>query len=284
MANELTKMQEQLMAVEFSADGALQMRTLGEAFCVARLLIASGFAPKGASVEGAVVSIMEGKRLGLDPLAAVQGIAAVNGRPTLWGDAMVAVVKASGLVEDEKVEWVPSHKEPQAVRYTVKRKGVPTPYVGEFSRLMAERAGLWGKPGPWKTNPDRMLLNRARTFALRDGFADVLKGMTSTEEARDAAREAVVTVEARPLPESEDLKALRARKRAPASALVAPAKAVDVPQSPAPEAVVSPDFEGDKPAPGDGGQYTHGLPSEPPETVPAGVGVDAQPDGGDFLD
>lgn len=283
MANELTKMQEQLMAVEFSADGALQMRTLGEAFCVARLLIASGFAPKGASVEGAVVSIMEGKRLGLDPLAAVQGIAAVNGRPTLWGDAMVAVVKASGLVEDEKVEWVPSHKEPQAVRYTVKRKGVPTPYVGEFSRLMAERAGLWGKPGPWKTNPDRMLLNRARTFALRDGFADVLKGMTSTEEARDAAREAVVTVEARPLPESEDLKALRARKRAPASALVAPAKAVDVPQASVPEAVVSPDFEGDAPKAGDGGQYTHSLPYEPAAAVPAGVGTDAQPDG-DFLD
>lgn len=279
MANELTRMQEQLMAVEFSADGALQMRTLGEAFCVARLLIASGFAPKGASVEGAVVSIMEGKRLGLDPLAAVQGIAAVNGRPTLWGDAMVAVVKASGLVEDEKVEWVPSHKDPQAVRYTVKRKGVPTPYVGEFSRLMAERAGLWGKPGPWKTNPDRMLLNRARTFALRDGFADVLKGMTSTEEARDAAREAVVTVEARPLPESEDLKALRARKRASAAAVLkAPAKAVD-----APEAVASPDFEGDKPAPGDGGQYTHSLPSEPAAAVPEGVGTDAQPDG-DFLD
>ena len=222
MANDMMRMQEALEKVQFSDDGALQLRNLGEAFCVARLLIGAGFAPKGATVESAVVSIMEGKRLGLDALGAVQGIASVNGRPTLWGDAMVAVVKASGLVEDEKVEWLPSHKDVQGVRYTVKRKGIPTPYVGEFSRLMAERAGLWGKPGPWKTNPDRMLLNRARTFALRDGFADVLKGMTSTEEARDAA---ALVVDAAPLPESSDLKALRARKRASAGELVAPEEA-----------------------------------------------------------
>lgn len=278
MASEIMKAQEQLAAVEFSPDGELQMRNLGEAFCVARLLIGAGFAPKGSTVESATVAIMQGKRLGLDALAAVQGIAAVNGRPTLWGDAMVAVVKASGLVEDEKVEWIPSHKDPQGVRYTVKRKGIPTPYVGEFSRLMAERAGLWGKPGPWKTNPDRMLLNRARTFALRDGFADVLKGMTSTEEARDAA----LVVDAAPLPESSDLKALRARKRASAAALVAPAKAGDVPQTPAPEAVVSPDFEGDKPATGDGGQYTRSLPSEP---LAAAEAAPAEPaPEGDFLD
>ena len=281
MASEIMKAQEQLAAVEFSPDGELQMRNLGEAFCVARLLIGAGFAPKGSTVESATVAIMQGKRLGLDALAAVQGIAAVNGRPTLWGDAMVAVVKASGLVEDELVEWIPSHKDPQGVRYTVKRKGIPTPYVGEFSRLMAERAGLWGKPGPWKTNPDRMLLNRARTFALRDGFADVLKGMTSTEEARDAAREAVVRVEARPLPESVDLTALRARKRAPASAVLkAPAEAVDVPQSPAPEAVSSPDFEGDAPKAGDGRQYTHCLtPTPAAEADPA----EPAPEG-DFLD
>ena len=142
MASELMKAQEQLSAVEFSADGALQLRTLGEAFCVARLLIGAGFAPKGSTPESATVAIMQGKKLGLDALTSVQGIAAVNGRPTLWGDAMVAVVQASGLMEDEKVEWIPSHKDPQAVRYTVKRKGRPTPYVGEYSRLMAERAGL----------------------------------------------------------------------------------------------------------------------------------------------
>lgn len=289
MANDLTKMQEQLMSVEFSADGALQLRNLGEAFCVARLLIGAGFAPKGATVESATVSIMKGRKLGMDPLTAVQGIASINGRPTLWGDAMVGVVKASGLLAREKTEYLPSVKECQGVRYTCWRKGMEEPYVGFFTIRQAQQAGLWGKPGPWKTNPERMLMQRARTFALRDGFSDVLQGMGSAEEAMDEARGAVVTVEATPAAEGEEARAPRARKRAPAAALIAPAAAVDVPQSPAPEAVASPDFEGDVPKAGDGGQYTHSLPegamlagvTEPPSAVPEGVGVDAQPD--DFL-
>lgn len=272
MTSEMTRQQEALGAIEFSPEGAVQIRTLGEAFCVARLLIGAGFAPKGTTAEGATVSIMEGRRLGLDPLAAVQGISALNGRPTLWGDAMVAVVKASGLVEDERVEWFPSRKEPQGVRYTVKRRGMPTPYVGEFSRAMAERAGLWGKSGPWTTNPDRMLLNRARAFALRDGFADVLKGLTSTEEARDAAASAVVTAEARPVPEAIEAPAPR-RKRAPAAELLAPTPQGALPLDPGRAKVAL------HPQPGNGAEA-----AEEAAAVPDGVGADAQPSGTDFLD
>ena len=276
MANEVMKAQEMLSAVEFSADGALQLRNLGEAFCVARLLIGAGFAPKGSTPESATVAIMHGKKLGLDAMTSVQSIAAVNGRPTLWGDAMVALVQASGLVEDEKVEWFPSHKDPQAVRYTVKRKGRPTPVVGEFSRLMAERAGLWGKQGPWKTNPDRMLLQRARTFALRDAFADVLKGMISTEEARD------MVAEGRPLPESEDLKVLKTRKRAPAAALVAPVAPADVLAVPeAADAAGEQRTEnGEQSAPTGDGVTPGEVLAVPPSMAQEAVSAD----GGDFLD
>lgn len=46
-------------------------------------------------------------------------------------------------------------------------------------------AGLWGKQGPWKTNPRRMLQMRARAFAGRDAVPDVLKGLAVAEEAID---------------------------------------------------------------------------------------------------
>ena len=49
----------------------------------------------------------------------------------------------------------------------------------------AKRAGLWTKAGPWQTYPRRMLQMRARSFALRDAFPDVLKGLISVEEALD---------------------------------------------------------------------------------------------------
>jgi hypothetical protein len=57
--------------------------------------------------------------------------------------------------------------------------------VGRFSVADAKRAGLWGKSGPWTQYPRRMLQLRARGFALRDAFPDVLKGLVTAEEAQD---------------------------------------------------------------------------------------------------
>jgi hypothetical protein len=49
----------------------------------------------------------------------------------------------------------------------------------------AKRAGLAGKQGPWQQYPKRMLQMRARAFALRDVFPDVLRGVYVAEEAAD---------------------------------------------------------------------------------------------------
>src|SRR3546814_17968193 len=49
----------------------------------------------------------------------------------------------------------------------------------------AKKAGRAGKQGPWSQYPQRMLQMRARAWAMRDGFADVLKGIGIAEEVRD---------------------------------------------------------------------------------------------------
>ena len=58
-----------------------------------------------------------------------------------------------------------------------------------FSVADAKNAGLWGKQGPWKQYPDRMLAMRARGFAARDGAADVLGGLYLSEELQDTPAE-----------------------------------------------------------------------------------------------
>ena len=171
-------------AIELSSNG-VKMKTVAECAEFCRLLQAGGMIPKGMTVEGAVIATLAGARLGLDPFQSVQGIASINGRPAIWGDALVAIVKGSGLVEDEAVEYLPTRSDCKGVRYSVKRKGVPTPYVGTFSKADAEKAGLWGK-GVWQAYPARMMFNRARAFALRDGFADVLRGFRIAEEEQDS--------------------------------------------------------------------------------------------------
>lgn len=144
------------------------------------------------------VALVAGLPLGLSPLACLQSVAVINGRPSLFGDAPIAQVLAHPSLQDIKEE--PSGTLKGGDRewsITVKRRlpnGVPLVVTRTYSIADARTAGLWGKQGPWTTAPDRMIFNRARAFALRDAFADVLKGVTL---AADRYEEEVKDVDVR---------------------------------------------------------------------------------------
>lgn len=172
--------------IAIGRDGALQFGTVADVIDYGKLCVMSGMSPKGMNAEQCAMAIISGQSLGLNPFASMQGIAVINGRPSLWGDTLVALVMASGLCEDIQTEYLPNRKDCKGVQVTVRRKGVATPVVGTFSENDAKLAGLWGKAGPWTQYPVRMMMNRARAFALRDAFPDLLKGMGIAEEVRDA--------------------------------------------------------------------------------------------------
>lgn len=179
-------LRDQVANLAISPQTGLQIQRVGEAWAFAELLARSGMLPKNTTVEGATVAMVAGARLGLDPFQSVQGIASINGRPSIWGDAMVAVAKNSGKLEWIRKETI-SGKTPDdyGIRVTVKRTDEDEPYVEDFTIKDAKRAGLWGKAGPWTAYPRRMLFSRARAFAIRDAFADVLRGFRSVEEEQD---------------------------------------------------------------------------------------------------
>ena len=119
-------------------------------------------------------------------MQSLQNIAIINGRPTIWGDAAPGLVFASGLLEDME-EGYRGEAGTDAYRAycRVKRFNIASPVEHEFSMADAKQADLLGKKGPWQQYPKRMLQMRARGFALRDLFADVLKGMHIAEEMID---------------------------------------------------------------------------------------------------
>lgn len=152
---------------------------------VAQMLAASGMVPRDINTaEKVSVSIMHGLEIGLTPMQAVQSIAVVNGRPTIWGDAALALVRASGLMESFSETMTGEDDNMEAI-CSVSRKGEKSPITGKFSAKDARVAGLWDKAGPWKQYPKRMLQVRARGFCLRDAFPDVLKGLAIKEEMDD---------------------------------------------------------------------------------------------------
>jgi hypothetical protein len=164
----------------------LALQTMADAMKFGEMVAASDFAPKDFRGKPAscVLAIQAGAEIGLSPMQALQSIAVVNGRPSIFGDAALAVVKASPVCE-YVTESVDGDGEQMVATCTAKRRGYPTPTVVKFTVADAKKAGLWGKSGPWTQYPKRMLQMRARGFALRDAFPDALRGMVTAEEAQD---------------------------------------------------------------------------------------------------
>lgn len=160
------------------------------AYRIANVVTQAGMAPKTLqTVEKAMVAILHGLEVGLTPMNALQAIAVINGRPTIWGDGAIGLIRASGLLEYME-EFYENEDDPIKMKAVcvVKRKGEPKPVKTDFSMADAKKAGLLAKEGPWQTYPKRMLKMRAR-WALRDTFADVLKGLQIREEVEDMDRQ-----------------------------------------------------------------------------------------------
>lgn len=168
----------------------LTLTTFEELWRFATCLANSGLAPKGMEkVESLVIAIQMGLELGLTPMAAIQNVAIINGRPSLWGDAQLAVCRSSGAFDDAAFDesWEGTGDTLTAI-CTAKRIG-GKPCIRKFGVADAKLAGLWGKAGPWVQYPRRMLQMRARSWALRDAFGDALRGFRQVEESIDEPRD-----------------------------------------------------------------------------------------------
>ena len=161
----------------------LSPQNFDQALTFSKYLAGSDMVPKDfkGKPENCLIAMQWGAELGMKPLQAIQNIAVINGRPAMWGDAVIALVRSSPLCE-----YVQESDDGNTATCRVKRKGEPE-QVRTFSADDARAAGLSGKQGPWTQYPKRMRQMRARAFALRDVFPDVLRGMPIAEELQDIA-------------------------------------------------------------------------------------------------
>lgn len=150
-----------------------------QAFRLGNMAVQAGFAPKGDTAEAATAKIVQGMECGLPPMFSLRNIAIINGRPTIWGDAVPALLWGRGF---KIKEWM---SEDAKTAHCMITRPDGSEIERTFSEANARKAGLWDKAGPWKQYPERMLQMRARGFAARDGAADVLGGLWIAEEAQD---------------------------------------------------------------------------------------------------
>lgn len=166
---------------------ALQPQTMGEMLEFAKTIASSDMVPKEfrGKPGDIVLAIQHGAELGMKPAQSLQSICVINGKPSIYGDTMLALVMASGLLDSIDEEFLEDREgKTTGATCTVVRRGFE-PLERKFTMSHAAKANLTGKPGPWSQYPARMCQMRARAWALRDRFPDILKGMQIREEAED---------------------------------------------------------------------------------------------------
>ena len=138
-------------------------------------LVPKDFRDKPANLA---IAISMGNECGLHWAQAIQSIAVINGRPSLWGDGALAVCMAH-----PDWEWLDENESTDTCGVTtIKRRGYE-PQRYEFTLEMARTGGMLGKD-TYKSHQKAMLQRRARARCMSATFADALKGIAFAEDVQ----------------------------------------------------------------------------------------------------
>lgn len=185
------------VSVPVNDSGRLVGRNLDEQWRLATAYCKSGMLPSNFNTPAKVLTGMSfAAELGLKPITALRQMAIINGAPAVYGDLPIAIVQASNKLEwikesffdEEENEICIENKNLSAEKCRatceVKRMGQPSTTVRTFSVADATKAGLLPERNPnkpWAKYTSRMLQMRARSWALKDTFGDVLAGISIAE-------------------------------------------------------------------------------------------------------
>lgn len=187
----------QAVMISTTESGVINPQNIEEAYRYAAAIHKSGLAPKQFdSPEKVLVAMQTAKELGLPALTALKNMYVVNGSVSLYGDLPLALVRRSGLLEKFKETQFDKDKKEICVEndnlnadcFTatciIKRKGEDE-FTRSFTWEEVLKAGLdknkWGLKETYQNFRKRMLQMRARGWALKDGFSDVLMGISIFE-------------------------------------------------------------------------------------------------------
>jgi hypothetical protein len=164
---------------------AIAFRSIDEVSSFAKTIAMSQFVPSAfrGKPGDVVAAIMYGLERGLSPMTSLQNIAVINGKPSVYGDLLLGMCLADPSTEYIKEADTEEIKQTNIAWCEAKRKGKEK-VRRTFSHDDAKAADLLGK-GTWRQYEARMLMMRARSWCLRDAFADRLQGLYAREEAQD---------------------------------------------------------------------------------------------------
>lgn len=161
----------------------LQPQSLAEAIEAASILARSTMVPEAYrdKPDDILVAGQMGAELGIPWMQALQNINVIGGRPAVWGDLALVLLRRHPQFEDIEETY---DEATRTATCAVLRRDRPQPIVRTFSWADACAAGLHEK-GTYQKYRRRMLQMRARGFAMRDAIPEAFKSLALAEEMID---------------------------------------------------------------------------------------------------
>ena len=167
---------------------SLEPRSMHEACLLAKRLHQSHMFDGYGSPQAVLSTVLLGRELGLPAMASLRSVHLIEGKHSLSAELMVALVLKSGLAE----HFTLIESTDKVCTYETKRLDAPGPQRLSYTIEQAATAGLLApprpnkQPGPWHRMPDKMLRARAKSELARLEYPDLLAGLYTPEELRDA--------------------------------------------------------------------------------------------------
>ena len=137
------------------------------------------------NIGNAIVALEMAQRIGASPLAVMQNLNIIHGRPSWSSTFIIAALNSCGRFAPIRFEVTGDGDDRSCIAWTTDKTGerLEGPPA---SIAMAKAEGWYAKNGSkWKTMPELMLRYRAAAFFGRLYAPDVLNGMHATEEVED---------------------------------------------------------------------------------------------------
>jgi len=150
-------------------------------------LLPKAYQGKPANV---LVAMEYGRALGLEPMAAIQGVVVIQGKPTASAGLIAGLVRRAGHI----LRVTGTEKRAEAV--IIRSDDPEYEFRSVWTIERAQQAGLVGKGGSWKTYPAAMLKARAITEVARDACSEILAGVQYTPEELGVDEEAAAAPKA----------------------------------------------------------------------------------------
>lgn len=155
---------------------------------VAKLFAASDIVPEAYrnNIPNTVIALDLAARLGVSPIAIMQQLYIVHGKPAWVGQFMIASFNRSGKFETIHYDFVGEEgNDDWGCRACTARKD-GTRITGPVVTIaMAKGEGWYGKNKKWQTMPELMLMYRAAAWLVRTCAPEIAMGIYTVDEIQD---------------------------------------------------------------------------------------------------